>query len=692
MPPAIPKLDAELIARLTPVAAEQGALFAEKGLRARLQAETAAAANDFGAPLQKMGRSISKLSSAFGFLTVLSAAGVPVPAEAWPTIREQFLPALYALKDVNFQGRRSADPPWHSDLGTADVGVALALALQFDSPALDNREPLAAFVRSHCLEPIVADWLDDRTRIHALDSMGHNWWAVIVAGAGTMAAVLGDDALAASIAAKLAQWARYPGNGFDRKQPNFGTEGDYVEGYNYCDYALSNIATMASVYPGLRIVPDLLSREQALGLVQWLKYAFVPVHSAGGVRYHPQRFGDVGLHRRPHLEVWQTLARLTGDTAFLQLAHTLKPLPDTAAELLTWLPAPSPAEPAPAAQPAPATQPTRQPLQLFPTSGLAFLQREGQLLTARASEFWNHNHLDAGSYILHQDNTVWIDDSGTCPYGNAAYTSYYVQPQAHNVSYAPALVPPGRRGFDESLPNRARYLAHATSDHLTALCADTGILSGSALVRSYRWFFQLSGGVVLVWDDLAGFSPQPFVSRLHSPCAFSRVSDTGLRLQQDGKTCPVEFFSDTPATLTVSPGRLTEDSPASTTHPAFPDYDDGHAFEWQAAPALRAKFGFALGTGLDSARWSASANAGECSLKTLDARWDIWFNPLADGRIMHQNCISRWRTFETDAYALLLRTAGGRTTLHAIEASVLRNSGSPLTGALARPVLTEIAL
>ena len=34
------------------------------------------------------------------------------------------------------------------------------------------------------VEPLAGDWLDPAKRIHALDSMGHNWWMVCVGAAG----------------------------------------------------------------------------------------------------------------------------------------------------------------------------------------------------------------------------------------------------------------------------------------------------------------------------------------------------------------------------------------------------------------------------------------------------------------------------------------------------------------------------
>lgn len=659
------------------LAESQVKLFSDPGLAERLRADIRASATDLGAPLSRVEASVKRLSSGMAMLSVLNAARVPIPPEAWVAIRKGFLAQLMLLPEVNFQGRRGAVQR-RSDLGTADVGVALAVSLRFGSPAVDDVPAMRSFLRDRCLGPILDDWLDDRTRIHSLDTMGHNWWAVIVAGAGTMAAVLGDAELAATIAGKLREWATFPGNEFGRKQPNFGPEGDYVEGYNYCEYALSNVFAMACFCPGLRVVPDLLSPSQALGLAAWLKRSFLPV----GDHFHPQRFGDVGLRRRPHLEVWHGLAAITGDAELLGMAHKLKPEPDGAAEVLTW-PRRAERRPPVAARPNPW-------LGVFPTSGLAFLERDRQRVTVRAGEFWNHNHLDAGSYILHQDGVVWVDDSGTCSYDRPQYTSYYVQPQAHNVSYVPALVPKGRRGFDEGMTVRGRYLSSATGKHVSVLCADTGVLSAGALERSYRWFFQLEGGAIVIWDDLAAYSPQEFVTHLRSACEFGAVTDHGLQLRDGAKACAVEAFCDASANFTIDPGHLAEDAPPPKGGPA---YSDGHVFTWRTAAVARVKFGFAMGCGVRSAKWSrAGDSAGwECEIVTDRATWNLWLNPLADGRVAPLNCTNRWREYQTDAYALVLRRREGEArSLCAVQASSIRAEGRSLFSRLSRQALVEL--
>ncbi|MBR5742938.1 MAG: hypothetical protein IKX85_03975, partial [Clostridia bacterium] len=72
--------------------------------------------------------------------------------------------------------------PWHSDL--CSTGTALAAATVFDliHDALTPEEAdlIARGIFEKGVLPAFSDWVLPETRIHALDSMGHNWWAVCI--------------------------------------------------------------------------------------------------------------------------------------------------------------------------------------------------------------------------------------------------------------------------------------------------------------------------------------------------------------------------------------------------------------------------------------------------------------------------------------------------------------------------------
>ena len=56
----------------------------------------------------------------------------------------------------------------------------------------ERRQIVDAVVRLGIL-PTLEDWLFPETRIHALDSMGHNWWSVCLSQAGLAALAIIHD-------------------------------------------------------------------------------------------------------------------------------------------------------------------------------------------------------------------------------------------------------------------------------------------------------------------------------------------------------------------------------------------------------------------------------------------------------------------------------------------------------------------
>ena len=77
--------------------------------------------------------------------------------------------------------------PWHSDL--CSTGTALALAriydLIYDAMTPEERQLIARGIFEKGVKPAFDDWVLPETRMHALDSMGHNWWSVCIAEPAT---------------------------------------------------------------------------------------------------------------------------------------------------------------------------------------------------------------------------------------------------------------------------------------------------------------------------------------------------------------------------------------------------------------------------------------------------------------------------------------------------------------------------
>ena len=109
-------------------------------------------------------------------------------------------------------------PPWHSELNTARFcfGYAVGYDCIYDYLSEAERASIAqAMIRLGIL-PTLNDWVLPGERIHALDSMGHNWWSVCVSMAGLAAlSLLGDEPRAEQwvqdVSEAFPEWFSFPG-------------------------------------------------------------------------------------------------------------------------------------------------------------------------------------------------------------------------------------------------------------------------------------------------------------------------------------------------------------------------------------------------------------------------------------------------------------------------------------------------
>ena len=99
------------------------------------------------------------------------------------------------------------------------------------------------------------DWILPGTKIHAFDTMGHNWWPICVAS-GALAAIVMKDRLSdgeklARIACRcLQEWFAYPGNPINAK-PDTWDKGAFYESIGYFNYTMRVYLEFAYIYEKL---------------------------------------------------------------------------------------------------------------------------------------------------------------------------------------------------------------------------------------------------------------------------------------------------------------------------------------------------------------------------------------------------------------------------------------------------------
>lgn len=621
------------------------------------------------APLAEL---LLQLSEQICMIAIGRHCQLPIQASIHQAV-SQFLDVL--LKEPMWSNQwRCDNPPRMADLFTVEIGTRLALASVLEPEELQaDQQRLRQALWEFCWQPIETEWLSPATRQHSLNGMGHNWWSVVVGGGGLIAAWMGWEKQAQHVARVFKQWFDFADAPLSRKHRNFGQTGDFIEGTNYGQYALHAPMLLGLLRPDIAPLDQYLNASQWQGLAEFFSRTYIPTLEG----YHALQFGDVGRNYKPLPEVWHTLWALTGHPRLMQLAHAVKPMPQRAIDLLGWRDLPKDAAPV-------TTRPWPDALAHFDNAAMTFIDHQQAQLALRAGEYWNHNHLDAGSFIFTRNKVVWVDDSGTCSYGTPDYHQHYVQARAHNIAYAPELCVTLRRMVLEGSSHLPQVLNIVHHQDISTVAVETNILSGGALARSLRWLMLLDGDVMLTFDDLGAYQATPMELLLHTRTKVqSDAQPQGITLLQDQQQCRVQTFCTSPVTFSSTP------SPMDGQIAPYDKPEDkplGQCLSWKSMPVERLYFAMVLGSDHD-ATWVKTADhtpGYQLVTRTGKATWTIWLNENANGKETHVIPYGTWRGFETDAYMLAIRDDGNIQTLHAWQCSVVRKDGVVLMDHLAR--------
>ncbi|OWA37286.1 hypothetical protein B9G55_04270 [Saccharibacillus sp. O16] len=471
----------------------------------------------------------------------------------------------------------------NSDLWTADIGVYLSVAYDAvrSSCTPHERKAIEEMLYTKAYVPLYEDWLHPVKKIHALDSMGHNWWVVCVSAAGMLLLTLGErvaypqEALHA-VTEGLREWFAYPGNVLQNKQANFGPDGDYVETMGYLDYALGNFLVFEAAYrrhtgdsslgelPVLAKIPDVYLEtiywRKADGEAVGTELSEEPLQATSrkneDARIESEAWSraksDVGIQTGNEAREKLTVPKAEHDPpasrskaaggvgtfhfgddgdrrkhayVWLRLADLTR-----RGELLGLF-ADIKGDPAEAAELAfypegleelPPVSDETDGITVLEHSGYGFVrwQSGGQqiVLAIKTGESWNHNHLDVGTFMLTVGGTMYADDSGHCAYSKPLYNGYYRQSAAHNVVLLDG------RGQPPALIEEGTKFPGSIPDWLDTpdykyLLADcTGPYSG-LYRRFYRHFLCLEGAMIVI-DDLQSEQGGTFEWLLHMPAGF----------------------------------------------------------------------------------------------------------------------------------------------------------------------------
>lgn len=588
-------------------------------------------------------------------------------------------------------------PAWRSDLTTAHRAFALALAYDALRPTLSAKErhDIGSALWRLAAEPLLGDWIMPATRIHSLNSMGHNWWASCVGMGGVLALALRDDvpgALAATeqLDEAFAEWYAFPGDTLGPKPATFGDEGGTYEGINYAYYGLQEALLYRLAEHNAHLGVGTQHGASARSITEFFLHTCYP-HSHGlwSINFGDSHLATVG----DNCLILLAALGYNSPEAQWYIAHTTPHQHREQYALDTpigFLYRPLPSHTA---------TPTLPTSHLFAAHGWATLRSswadDATMLAVKSGLTWNHAHADAGSLLLFHRGQPIIAEAGRCWYANPKYRDYYFQSEAHNVVMLDGQGQPrSQQYYGSTLPGHVSSLVD--DGEIRYVLADATGPNADRFSRYFRHFLWV-GRVLLIIDDLA----------THRPGTFSWAWHPGLPTRRDGASlaigtpkplawltplypqplAPTPFQQDYPTTLTAD----TISATGEDLKPAPPYWSLTLPGTYQRVKAVTAI------TLADDSHERPTIRRFEgkdyIGVSITDGKREtrLYINQLADGRLMHLNSWIDTGEWQTDAYLLLTQSDNNATQQPRFIAhgSIVRHNGQrPLFQSLAKQTAT----
>jgi hypothetical protein len=555
------------------------------------------------------------------------------------------------------------DPPWHAGLGTGHSCFESAVAFDsiYDTLTPEERNTFAKRIVDQGILPVLNDWVLGGKRIHALDSMGHNWWSACVFGAGMAALAVMDEEPRAKdwlrrICDGSVEWLDFRGSLLDNKPPSFDSGGAFYEDVNYASYAVSQYLYFRLAWNHAVATPA----APEIPMLDKFGDYFINVSYPNSGKMLNLNFGDGGREAdgiSPVNLLWANDFRKPRYLWYLnetRAANHRAGVDRTSPIGLVF--GPSEAELA-----SPPASPDLPPSALYGDIGWATLRSSwdpnATLLGVKSGYTWNHSHADAGSFILFHRGENLLIESGKCSYERPEYDAYYRQSQAHNVVlFNGAAQNPEDTYFGSKFPGTVSHLMDAGG--LKYVLADATGPTSQRFIRNYRQFLWL-GNVILIIDDLKTFEPGQFEWLLHVD---GTAKQRGLDLEVAKGAAKVLVrplfpapFSDVgyPADfpekmrLVEKTGLKDREPDAKVTYYAFAAPEQSRRTKFLTAVLLVNETDQASLPQLERLEGPdyIGVRVRQCGTTT-----DVYLNLRADGSIMHRNANLKVNGWETDAY------------------------------------------
>ena len=580
-------------------------------------------------------------------------------------------------------------PVWRADLGVAHKAYLSAIAYDavYNDLSASERKEIAQGLYRLGVEPSLGDWLLEPTRIHSLNSMGHNWWISCVCMGGILALSLQNELEEAREGAQavfeyLPEWFSFAGDVLQQKPKTFDDAGGMYESLNYANFgiqeALQFLVAWKNAYPGAAL-PDIPQLKQLPAFFAYVCYPrtgmlydinFGDSHKNVTAESSLMLLYELGMRDKDMLwymnQVEQGQHR---DGYFLNRPMGFLYTPDLKD---------APAEPA------------LKHSQLFADFGWATMrdswQKDASMLAVKSGHTWNHSHADANSFILFHKGVDIIKDAGNCWYPNPAYRNYFFQSEAHNVVLFNGQGQSREQQYHGSMLRGSLHHLLDGGNIKYVLANGTGPVSDK-FSRNFRHFLWMDD-VVYIIDDLKTHDYGEFEWLWHPGGTWKKKGADVTVTQGDASVVirPLyprllalsDFVHDYPEDLYWEAiSAPTEDLKGTETYYSF--HLPGKFDRIKGVTAIILKDSVAQKELPVMERREGKDWIG-LRIRNKGKVTDIYINQLADGRLMHSNSWIEADGWVTDAYMFAVSYPEGDNPTEADElflayGSALRRDG-----------------
>lgn len=559
-------------------------------------------------------------------------------------------------------------PAWHADLGVAHKSYLSAIAYDavYNDLSTTEKKRIAEGLYRLGVEPSLGDWLLEPTRIHSLNSMGHNWWTSCVCMGGILALSLQNELEDAKEGAQavydyLPEWFLFAGDILQQKAKTFDEAGGMYESLNYANFGIQEALQFWVAWKNMHPSASLPDVPQLKDLSSFFAYVSYP---RTGILYNIN-FGD--SHKNVAAESSLMLLYALGiqDKNMLWYISQVESGQHRDGYFLNR---PMGFLYTPSLKSAPEVPDLKQS-QLFADFGWATMRnswkKDATMLAVKSGHTWNHSHADANSFILFHKGVDIIKDAGNCWYPNPAYRNYFFQSQAHNVVLFNGQGQSREQQYHGS--TLRGYLHHLLDGGNVkyVLANGTGPVSDH-FSRNFRHFLWMDN-VVYIIDDL----------KTHESGEFEWLWHPGGEWKKRGADVTITSGESSVVVRPLYPRLLAL---SDFVH----DYPDDLYWEEITAPTedlkatetyyslhLPGKFNQIKGLTAVILKDSITQKDLPVMERREGKDWiglriaykgkvtDLYINQLADGRLMHSNSWIEADGWTTDAYMFAVTYAEG---------------------------------